>query len=154
MQTFGWDIVQRVEGSIMECIFTKQFTGLDVTELMQKTWVNDMRLDRFKKVKCETSRLEVLQQINLNAYVLSHDVISPTDDISTFRSVIVRVLIETSKMIPATTGLMAAPSYVDASSPSTPPMSFSFELEVDDAMLVVTGYVLVTQSVDVNESQC
>ena len=111
MQTFGWDIVQRVEGSIMECIFTKQFTGLDVTELMQKTWVNDMRLDRFKKVKCETSRLEVLQQINLNAYVLSHDVISPTDDISTFRSVIVRVLIETSKMIPTTTGLMAAPSY-------------------------------------------
>ncbi|RMX66492.1 hypothetical protein DD238_003024 [Peronospora effusa] len=152
MQTFGWDIVQREDGSIMECVFTKKYTGLNVIELMQKTWVNDMRLDRFKKVKCETSRLEVLQQINPNAYVLGRDVTSPTDDISTFRSVFVRFLIETRKTIPASADLMATPTYIDA--PSTTPMSSSLDSEVDDTMLEVTGYVLGTQSVDINGSHC
>ncbi|CAH0488472.1 unnamed protein product [Peronospora farinosa] len=131
MQTFGWDIVQRVDGSIMECVFTKIYTGLNVIELMQKTWVNDMRLDRFKKVKCETSRLEVLQQINPNAYVLGRDV---------------------TKTIPASADLMATPTYIDA--PSTSPMSYSLDSEVDDTMLEVTGYVLGTQSVDINGSHC
>ncbi|CAI5746990.1 unnamed protein product [Peronospora destructor] len=154
MQTFGWDIVQRMDGSIMECVFTKKFTGLNVTELMQKTWVNDMRLKQFKKVKCETSRLEVLQQINPNAYVLGRDVISPTDDITTFRSVFVRFLIETSRKIPANADLMATPTYVDASLPSTPPMSSNSDSEVDNTILIITGYVLGTQSVDVNGSHC
>ncbi|KAL4163965.1 hypothetical protein KRP22_004589 [Phytophthora ramorum] len=152
MQTFGWDIVQRVEGSVMECVFTKKFTGLNVAELMQKTWANDMRLDRFKKVKCETSRLEVLQQINPNAYVLGRDVISPTDDISTFRSVFVRFLIETSRKIPTSSESMATPTYVDASSPSTPPLSPSSDSECDEPMLEATGYVLGTQSVDIDGS--
>ncbi|KAG2898713.1 hypothetical protein PC114_g14181 [Phytophthora cactorum] len=152
MQTFGWDIVQRVEGSVMECVFTKKFTGLNVAELMQKTWANDMRLDRFKKVKCETSRLEVLQQINPNAYVLGRDVISPTDDISTFRSVFVRFLIETSRKIPANTESMATPTYVDASSPSTPPTSPNSDSESEEPMLEATGYVLGTQSVDIDGS--
>jgi type II secretory pathway component PulJ len=152
MQTFGWDIVQRVEGSVMECVFTKKFYGLNVAELMHKTWANDMRLDRFKKVKCETSRLEVLQQINPNAYVLGRDVISPTDDISTFRSVFVRFLIETSRKIPVSSESMATPTYVDASSPSTPPMSPNSDSEGDEPMLEATGYVLGTQSVDLNGS--
>ncbi|KAK1941075.1 hypothetical protein P3T76_007781 [Phytophthora citrophthora] len=152
MQSFGWDVVQRVEGSVMECVFTKKFTGLNVAELMQKTWANDMRLDRFKKVKCETSRLEVLQQINPNAYVLGRDVISPTDDISTFRSVFVRFLIETSRKIPANVESTATPTYVDASSPSTPPMSPSSDSESEETMLEATGYVLGTQSVDINGS--
>ncbi|KAL3663763.1 hypothetical protein V7S43_011178 [Phytophthora oleae] len=149
MQSFGWDIVQRVEGSVMECVFTKKFTGLNVAELMQKTWANDMRLDRFKKVKCETSRLEVLQQINPNAYVLGRDVISPTDDISTFRSVFVRFLIETSRKIPANVESTATPTYVDASSP---PMSPSSDSETEETMLEATGYVLGTQSVDIDGS--
>ncbi|KAE8984064.1 hypothetical protein PF011_g20927 [Phytophthora fragariae] len=124
MQTFGWDVVQKVEGSVMECVFTKKFRGLNVAELMQKTWANDMRLDRFKKVKCETSRLEVLQQINPNAYVLGRDVISPTDDISTFRSVCL----------------------------STPPLSPGSDSETEEPMLEATGYVLGTQSVDIDGS--
>ncbi|ETN03969.1 hypothetical protein PPTG_15334 [Phytophthora nicotianae INRA-310] len=152
MQTFGWDIVQRVDGSVMECVFTKKFQGLNVAELMQKTWANDMRLDRFKKVKCETSRLEVLQQINPNAYVLGRDVISPTDDISTFRSVFVRFLIETNRRIPANTESMATPTYVDASSPSTPPLSPNSDSETEEPMLEATGYVLGTQSVDIDGS--
>ncbi|KAG6616198.1 bZIP transcription factor 1 [Phytophthora cinnamomi] len=152
MQTFGWDVVQKVEGSVMECVFTKKFTGLNVAELMQKTWANDMRLDRFKKVKCETSRLEVLQQINPNAYVLGRDVISPTDDISTFRSVFVRFLIETSRKIPASSESMATPTYVDASCPSTPPMSPVSDSETEEPMLEATGYVLGTQSVDIDGS--
>ncbi|KAG6955733.1 hypothetical protein JG688_00011761 [Phytophthora aleatoria] len=145
-------VQNRVEGSVMECVFTKKFTGLNVAELMQKTWANDMRLDRFKKVKCETSRLEVLQQINPNAYVLGRDVISPTDDISTFRSVFVRFLIETSRKIPANTESMATPTYVDASSPSTPPMSPNSDSESEEPMLEATGYVLGTQSVDIDGS--
>ncbi|GMF54046.1 unnamed protein product [Phytophthora fragariaefolia] len=152
MQTFGWDIVQKVEGSVMECVFTKKFQGLNVAELMQKTWANDMRLDRFKKVKCETSRLEVLQQINPNAYVLGRDVISPTDDVSTFRSVFVRFLIETNRKIPASAESMATPTYVDASCPSTPPLSPDSEAEAEEAMLEATGYVLGTQSVDIDGS--
>ncbi|GMF31405.1 unnamed protein product [Phytophthora lilii] len=152
MQVFGWDVVQKVEGSVMECVFTKKFKGLNVAELMQKTWANDMRLDRFKKVKCETSRLEVLQQINPNAYVLGRDVISPTDDISTFRSVFVRFLIETSRRIPASTESISTPTYVDASCPSTPPLSPGSDSECEDPMLEATGYVLGTQSVDVGGS--
>ncbi|KAE9078477.1 hypothetical protein PF010_g23110 [Phytophthora fragariae] len=152
MQTFGWDVVQKVEGSVMECVFTKKFRGLNVAELMQKTWANDMRLDRFKKVKCEMSRLEVLQQINPNAYVLGRDVISPTDDISTFRSVFVRFLIETSRKIPASSESMATPTYVDASCLSTPPLSPGSDSETEEPMLEATGYVLGTQSVDIDGS--
>ncbi|POM73627.1 Hypothetical protein PHPALM_9509 [Phytophthora palmivora] len=126
-------VQNRVEGSVMECVFTKKFKGLNVAELMQKTWANDMRLDRFKKVKCR-------------------DVISPTDDISTFRSVFVRFLIETSRKIPANMESMATPTYVDASSPSTPPMSPNSDSESEESMLEATGYVLGTQSVDINGS--
>ncbi|RLN89733.1 hypothetical protein BBJ28_00014869 [Nothophytophthora sp. Chile5] len=147
MQTFGWDIVQRVEGSVMECVFTKNFTGLNVAELMQKTWANDMRLDQFKKVKCETRRLEVLQQVNPNAYVLGRDVASPTD-ISTFRSVFVRFLIETSRKMPASSASMSSPTFVDASSPSTPPPCSDSDCEEEELMLEATGYVLGTQSVN------
>ncbi|RLN94913.1 hypothetical protein BBJ28_00016719 [Nothophytophthora sp. Chile5] len=147
MQTFGWDIVQRVEGSVMECVFTKKFTGLNVAELMQKTWANDMRLDQFKKVKCETRRLEVLQQVNPNAYVLGRDVASPTD-ISTFRSVFVRFLIETSRKMPASSESMSSPTFVDASAPSTPPLSPDSDCEAEELMLEATGYVLGTQSVN------
>ncbi|KAG7396300.1 hypothetical protein PHYBOEH_002525 [Phytophthora boehmeriae] len=154
MQTFGWDVAQRVEGSVMECVFTKRFTGLNVAELMQRTWANDMRLDQFKKVKCETSRLEVLQQLNPNAYVLGRDVISPTDDISTFRSVFVRFLIETSRKIRASSGTMQAPTYLDETTPSTPPQSEdTSDSEYEEPMLEATGYVLGTQSVDIDGSR-
>eukprot|EP00644_Phytophthora_capsici_P001586 jgi/Phyca11/129096/e_gw1.81.116.1 len=87
VQTFGWNMVQRVQGNIMECVFIKRFYGLNVAQLMQKTWANDMRLGEYKKVKGETCRLEVLQQVNPNAYVVGRDVMSPTEDIATFRSV-------------------------------------------------------------------
>ncbi|KAG2520976.1 hypothetical protein JM16_006507 [Phytophthora kernoviae] len=93
MQAFGWEIVQRVEGGVMECVFTKKFSGLDVRGLMQRTWSNDMQLEKFQKVKAETRRLQVLQQMNPHAYVLVRDVDSPTE-ISTFRSVFVRFLVE------------------------------------------------------------
>ncbi|CAI5729839.1 hypothetical protein KXD40_009348 [Peronospora effusa] len=46
--------------------------------------------------------------------------------------------------------LMATPTYIDAT--STPPMSPSSKLEVDDTKLEATGYVLATQSVDVSGS--
>ncbi|KAG6615963.1 Obg ATPase 1 [Phytophthora cinnamomi] len=91
MQAFGWDVVQRVHGGVMEFACTKRFHGLNMLDVMQKTWANGMRLDDFKKVKAETRRLQALQRINSNAYVFARDVFSPSD-ISTFRSVFVRFL--------------------------------------------------------------
>ncbi|OWZ14968.1 hypothetical protein PHMEG_00011474 [Phytophthora megakarya] len=153
MQNFGWEMVQRVQDNIMECVFTKKFRGVDVAQLMQKTWANDMRLGEFKKVKGETSRLEVLQQINPNAYVLVRDVMSPTEDISTFRSVFVRFLVEkTKKKIPASQAL-STPTCIDASAPSTPPQYTESDSDSEEVMLEVTGYVLGTQSFDTDYSQ-
>jgi len=152
MQTFGWDMVQRVHGNVMECVFTKTFRGLNVAQLMQKTWANDMRLGEFKKVKGETSRLEVLQQVNPNAYVLCRDVMSPTDDISTFRSVFVRFLIETSEKIPASQSESAS-TCIDASAPTTPPQYADSESDCDEVLLSATGYVLGTQSVETDFSR-
>ncbi|KAG2529571.1 hypothetical protein BBO99_00001320 [Phytophthora kernoviae] len=153
MQTFGWDMVQRVDGNIMECVFTKKFHGLNVAGLMQKTWANDMRLGEFKKVKGETCRLEVLQQVNPNAYVLCRDVMSPTQDISIFRSVYVRFLIETSKKIPASSGVSSSGTGIDASAPSTPPQYAESDSDCEELMLEATGYVLGTQSVDTDHSR-
>ncbi|GMF45854.1 unnamed protein product [Phytophthora fragariaefolia] len=152
MQAFGWDMVQRVHGNIMECVFTKTFRGLNVAQLMQKTWANDMRLGEFKKVKGETSRLEVLQQVNPNAYVLVRDVMSPTEDISTFRSVFVRFLIETSKRIPASEATSKSTG-IDASAPLTPPQHTQSDSETEGVMLEATGYVLGTQSFDTDFSK-
>ncbi|RLN53218.1 hypothetical protein BBJ29_000516 [Phytophthora kernoviae] len=153
MQTFGWDMVQRVDGNIMECVFTKKFHGVNVAGLMQKTWANDMRLGEFKKVKGETCRLEVLQQVNPNAYVLCRDVMSPTQDISIFRSVFVRFLIETSKKIPASSGVSSSGTGIDASAPSTPPQYAESDSDCEELMLEATGYVLGTQSVDTDHSR-
>ncbi|OWY94375.1 hypothetical protein PHMEG_00035917 [Phytophthora megakarya] len=58
----------------MEFVFTKNFYGLNVLELMQRTWVNSLQLDEFKKIKAETRRLQVLQQINQTAMVFVCDV--------------------------------------------------------------------------------
>ncbi|KAG7385973.1 hypothetical protein PHYBOEH_008804 [Phytophthora boehmeriae] len=122
MQAFGWDIVQRVDGGVMECVFTKRFSGLDIRGLMQRTWSNDMQLAKFRKIKAETRRLQVLQQMNPHAYVLIRDVYSPTA-ISTFRSVFVRFLVEASKELPPSAG------------------------DANCQTLTGTGYVLGTQSV-------
>ncbi|KAG6614360.1 Obg ATPase 1 [Phytophthora cinnamomi] len=99
MEAFGWEIVQRVEGNTMEFLFSKKFSGLSVLDIMHKTWTNDIKLSRFQTVKAETSRLEVLQQMNPNAFVFVRDVDSP-GDISIFRSVFVHFLVEASKEFP------------------------------------------------------
>ncbi|KAL4146216.1 hypothetical protein PRNP1_012086 [Phytophthora ramorum] len=74
MQAFDWDIVQRVEGSVMEFVFTKNFVGLDVLDILQKTWVNP------------------------NAFVFVRDVGSPSE-ISIFRSVFTRFLVESTAQV-------------------------------------------------------
>ncbi|KAG1694258.1 hypothetical protein DVH05_021611 [Phytophthora capsici] len=96
MEAFGWEIIQRVQGSAMEFVFLKKFTNLNVLEMMHKTWRNDIQLTTFKTVKAETSRLEVLQQLNPNAYVFVREVDSPSE-ISIFRSVFIHFLVEATK---------------------------------------------------------
>ncbi|KAG1694259.1 hypothetical protein DVH05_021612 [Phytophthora capsici] len=95
MQAFGWDVVQRVEDSVMEFVFTKKFGGLNVLEIMRKTWNTSIQLDEFKKIKAETQRLQMLQQVNQNALVFVRDVGSPSE-ISLFRSVFARFFIEST----------------------------------------------------------
>lgn len=99
MQAFSWDIVQRVEGGAMEFVFTKQFFGLNVLEVTRITWSNDMQLKCFRKVKAETRRLQVIQHMNPNAFVFVRDVASPSQ-ISIFRSVFVRFLVEATREFP------------------------------------------------------
>ncbi|RLN58164.1 hypothetical protein BBJ29_007877 [Phytophthora kernoviae] len=125
LQAFGWDVVQRVENSVMEFVFTKRFTGLNVRDIMLKTWNNDITLETFNKVKAETCRLQVLQKLNANAYTFVRDITSPSE-ISVFRSVFVHFLVEATKEFP-----VLSESGSDASNES----------------LTGTGYVLGTQSV-------
>lgn len=84
MQAFGWDIMQRIEGGVMEFVFTKKFSGLNVHEILQTTLANDLELELSRKVRGETLRLQVIQQMGPNAIVFMHDV-SSTGDISIFR---------------------------------------------------------------------
>ena len=58
----------------MELIFTKQFKELSVSEIMQKSWVNGMHLKGAQMVKYDIQRLEMLQEVNTNVYVLGRDV--------------------------------------------------------------------------------
>ncbi|EGZ06386.1 hypothetical protein PHYSODRAFT_353102 [Phytophthora sojae] len=124
MQAFGWDIVQRVEDSVLEFVYTKRFHGLNVLDVMKKSWTNGLILEEFKKVKTETRHLQALQRVNSNAFVLARDVFSPSD-ISTFRSVFVRFLVEAAKDIAVESGPASSGEVV-----------------------VGTGYILGTQSVD------
>ncbi|KAG2778115.1 hypothetical protein PC129_g15162 [Phytophthora cactorum] len=67
-------------------------------------------MTKFKTVKAETSRLEILPILNSNAYVFVRDVDSPSD-ISIFRSVFVHFLVEATKQF---TSLAATPSVARA----------------------------------------
>ncbi|OWY98264.1 hypothetical protein PHMEG_00031002 [Phytophthora megakarya] len=111
MEAFGWEIIQRVEGSVMEFLFLKKFTNLNVLDIMHKTWVNDIKLARFQTVKAETSRLEVLQEMNPNAFVFIRDVDSPSA-ISTFRSIFVHFLVEATKEFHDSRGILTGKGYV------------------------------------------
>ncbi|KAJ8525435.1 hypothetical protein ON010_g15679 [Phytophthora cinnamomi] len=128
VQAFGWDIVQQVQGSVMEFVFTKKFTNFNVFDVMHKTWTNDINLSRFKTVKAETSRLEVLQQINPNAVVFVRDVNS-FGDISVFRSVFVHFLVEASREFPIS------------------------DADGNQQTLTGTGFVLGTQSIATDHSR-
>lgn len=98
-QVFGWEVIQSVHAGVMEFSFTKKFTSLSVREAAHKTWTNDMELEKFRKVKFDVKRLEVLQEVSPNAYVLGRDVRAP-DKKSLFRSVFMRFLIETQQKLP------------------------------------------------------
>lgn len=94
-ELFGWDLRRRVRGSDMEFVFTKRFKQLSVSEIMQKSWVNEMQLKGAQMVKYDVQRLEMLQEINTNAYVLGRDVRSP-DETPVFRTTLLRYRMETT----------------------------------------------------------
>lgn len=100
LTVFGWDIRRRMEGNEMEFAFVKRFANASAYQIMKKTWDADLKLDRFRKIKSETRRLDILQRANANTYVLGRDVRFP-DDRSVFRTVYLRFRMETSSELPS-----------------------------------------------------
>lgn len=121
MDVFGWDVRQRVRGSHMEFVFSKRFTDVSVSEVMHKSWVSEMSLKGMRMIKYDTTRLEVLQEVSPNAYVLGREVLSP-DSTPMFRSTLVRYRIE------------SPPEPVDDAD--------------DDRELVASGFVIGTYSIN------
>jgi hypothetical protein len=141
-QVFGWDVVQRVtQSGVMEFMFTKRFSGLSASDIMHGTWANDMELEKFRKVKCDVKRLEVLQEANANAYILGRDVRAP-DNSTVFRSVFLRYLIETTQTLPNPRNKQC-----------TQLGSGSESEEKDAPVLKASGFILGTQSVNRDWSQ-
>ncbi|KAG3005126.1 hypothetical protein PC121_g18379 [Phytophthora cactorum] len=131
MQAFGWEIVQRIEGGVMEFVFTKKFSDLKVHEILQTKLSTDMELERSRKIKAETRRLQVIQWMGPNAFVFVHDV-SSTGDIAVFWSVVARFLIEDTRDFPLN----------------------GSDLEDKTSGLVKgTGYILGTNSVNTDKAQ-
>ncbi|GMF34360.1 unnamed protein product [Phytophthora lilii] len=104
-ELFGWDLRRRVRGSDMEFVFTKRFKKLSVSEIMHKAWVNEMRLKGAQMVKYDVQRLEMLQEVNTNAYVLGRDVRSP-DEKPVFRTTLLRYRMETTGEVPCSSSLL------------------------------------------------
>lgn len=100
LTVLGWDVRRRMDGSEMEFAFVKRFPNASAYQIMKQTWDADLKLDRFKKIKSETRRLDILQQVNANTYVLGRDVRFP-DDKSVFRTVYLRFRMETSSELPS-----------------------------------------------------
>ncbi|CAI5729835.1 hypothetical protein KXD40_009347 [Peronospora effusa] len=105
-ELFGWDLRRRVRGSDMEFVFTKRFKKLSVLEIMQKSWVNGMHLKGAQMVKYDIQRLEMLQEVNTNAYVLGRDVRSP-DESPVFRTTLLRYRMEMTGTVPLNGSLLA-----------------------------------------------
>jgi hypothetical protein len=125
----GWDVIQRVRGSYMEYMYTKTFRDIDVDDAGQRMWMNDMQTDSFRRVLSELRRIEVLQRVSSNAYILGRDV-KPFDGNTVFRSVFMRFRTQVSREIPngsspplRATGFVIGSHSVnrDWSSPSLPP---------------------------------
>lgn len=100
LTVFGWDIRRRMEGNEMEFAFVKRFPNASAYQIMKKTWDADLKLERFRKIKSETRRLDILQHANANTYVLGRDVRFP-DDKAVFRTVYLRFRMETSSELPS-----------------------------------------------------
>ncbi|CAI5731963.1 unnamed protein product [Hyaloperonospora brassicae] len=98
---FGWDARRRVRGSFMDFVFTKRFTTatVSVAELMHKTWAHGLHLDSARAIERDIQRLDVLQKVNDNAYVLGRDVQSP-DQPSVFRTTLLHYRMQTTGKVP------------------------------------------------------
>lgn len=95
----GWDVIQRVNGTLMEYTFTKTFKDLDVDAAGERMWLNDMQMDTFRVILYSLRRLDVLQKISPNAYVLGRDVTYPECD-TVYRSLFMRFRTQVSREIP------------------------------------------------------
>lgn len=132
MDVFGWDVRQRVRGSHMDFVFTKRFsTSVSVSEVMHKSWVGEMHLKGMQKLKYDTKRLEVLQEVGPNAYVLGREVLSP-DSTPMFRTTLVRYRME---------------------SPPEPFVDDSNNNEDEQRELVASGFVIGTYSINPDSSE-
>uniref|UniRef100_K3WXD7 BZIP domain-containing protein n=1 Tax=Globisporangium ultimum (strain ATCC 200006 / CBS 805.95 / DAOM BR144) TaxID=431595 RepID=K3WXD7_GLOUD len=106
LSVLGWDVRRRMDGHEMEFAFVKRFPNVSAYSVMKKTWDADLKLDRFKKIKSETRRLDILQQVSANTYVLGRDVCFPDDNL-VFRTVYLRFRMETSSELPPYTAVQS-----------------------------------------------
>ncbi|CAI5719573.1 unnamed protein product [Peronospora destructor] len=94
-----------------------------------KSWVNGMHLEGAQMVKYDIQRLEMLQEVNTNAYVLGRDVRSP-DELPVFRTTLLRYRMETTGTVPLNGSLLT-----------------DEEIETN-SNLRATGFVIGTQSLN------
>ena len=106
-------------------IFTKQFKELLILEIIQKSW----HVKGAQMIKYDIQRLEMLQEVNTNAYVLGRDVRSP-DESPVFRTTLLRYRMETTGMVPLHDSLLAEE-----------------EIETNSS-LRATGFVIGTQTLN------
>ncbi|KAG7381672.1 hypothetical protein PHYPSEUDO_005771 [Phytophthora pseudosyringae] len=138
-----WGLTQRNGVRLHEKVYHSQRT--------HKTWTNDIQLARFKIVKAETSRLQVLQQMNLNAYVFVRDVDSPSE-ISIFRSVFEHFLVEAFTEFPDSNGdSLTGTGYVLGTQSVATECRPSLSIERDDAdrKIAWVDLALTTEAYDV-----
>jgi hypothetical protein len=94
----GWDVIQRIRGTYFENVYTKTFTDLDVGQAGQNMWMNDMFMDTFRVILYNLQRLETLQRVDTNGYILGRDVKQP-DGNTVFRSVFLRFRTQVTREI-------------------------------------------------------
>lgn len=120
MKVLGWRVGRIIEGHDVEFVFEKTFLNVRAHDVMTKSWAIDLQLTELQKIKSETRRIEILQELHDHAYVFGRDV-RHEDDPTVFRSVFLRFRMAVSG--PPST---SSPSSSDGEEPPPAPKPSGF----------------------------